>query len=247
MSDTKSTSDTAEYQCLRIPQNQIANPRPPLPNSKATFYDLTNWGNVVNVVAKAKVFETAEFLKVLDLTNGSGDSVVPHNEAFPLREGKTYSLRVFQIVPAKPEASKWDAHDIELSAFSEQIGILKERQRVVGKYDVLTYVIKVAGLSSTERTAIELSAIPANQSQVLLSSIHLPVTIVAPSVLARIVRGLVIAASLALTFVPMIWTTPVSGHSWERVLPFLGILGFTISLVGWGRMLKAIGLSKGKG
>lgn len=210
------------------------------------FEEVTNWGNVVSVIGKAKVFEMAEFLKVLDLKDGSGRIVKPRKGGFALSEGKTYSLRILQIVPAKPEASKWDPHDIELRAFSEQIKILRAHQRAVGKYDVLTYVIKVASLSAEERTAMELSSIPVNPGQVMLSSVYVPITIMAPSIPAKLVRATGVILSLAVTFVPMVWTNPLTGSVWEKILPFVGILGFTISLVGWHRLQEAIGLARGK-
>ncbi len=203
------------------------------------FSDLTNWGNVVDAVGQTPSFERAEFIKILDLVNGSGKTISPHNEAYSLKDDKTYTLRVFQIIPNAGQ-SRGEPHDIELRTFSDQIRILRQRQRAVGKYDVLTYVLKVSGLAAGERTAVELVAIPVDAQKHTMTGLYLPVAAETPSLRSRIGRLVAVITSLALTFVPIVLDT----GTWGTTISFIGVIGFVLSIVGWRPLFKMLGLFK---
>lgn len=205
----------------------------------ADFSDLTNWGNVVDAVGQTKHFERAEFIKILDVIDSSERAISPQKGAYSLGDGKTYTLRVFQIIPNAGE-SRGEPHDIELRAFSDQIQILRQRQRAVGKYDVLTWVLKVSGLPSGERTALELVAIPSESYKYIMTGLYLPVIVAAPSLLSTVGRVAFVLASLALIFLPNILGT----GTWNSALSFVGMIAFVFSIVGWRPLLKILGLFK---
>ncbi|MBA7698753.1 hypothetical protein ES703_107435 [subsurface metagenome] len=205
------------------------------------FSDLTNWGNVVDAVGQTKNFERAEFIKILDLIDSLGCAISPRKEAYSLKDGKTYTLRVFQIIPNAGE-SRGEPHDIELRAFSDQIQVLRQRQRAVGKYDVLTWVLKVSGLASGERTALELVTIPSESHKHIMTGLYLPVFVAAPSLMSVVSRVVFALVGLALIFLPII----LGPGTWESALSFVGMIAFVLSIAGWRPLLKILGLFKDK-
>jgi len=126
--------------------------------------DLTEWGNTVAAVARAKIFSRVEFLNVTGLFSLTGEPAQVYAEHFVVRPATVYQLRVFQGVPV-PGDEVLEPHDIEIQTFTDHIVQLRARQRAVGKYDMLNFVLKTKRLAPRERSAIEIPLVPNRNGQ----------------------------------------------------------------------------------
>lgn len=201
---------------------------------ETSFDDLSNWGNVLDTVASADIFKGVEFLKILEVLDSSLAQIKPVSGIFGLRDGVTYRMKIFQMIP-NPTGSHSQPHDIELNSFSDHIQILRRRQKAVGKYDLLTYVFRVSGVPAGEQTALEISPITEQANTPLnFLNLYLPVSVDRPSGFKVLLRLLVLLASLGLIFIPLF------NHVYEPPVFAIGIIAFVLSLVGWENLMKEV-------
>src|SRR6266536_603917 len=126
---------------------------PEFPTASAD--DLAAWGNVVAAVATADIYEKVDFLKIVGLSAADEQEVRVRGERYELTANTVYTLRVFQTMPNFGDG-RVAPHDLVLKTFPEHIALLRPRQRAVGKYDMLTFVLKVLDLPSGDHTPIEI-------------------------------------------------------------------------------------------
>lgn len=163
------------------------------------------WGNVVSAVATASIFHRVEFLKIMGIFSVDDRPASISDEAFVLAPDSVYNLKVIQYVPSPGQRGQdtIPPHPIELTTFPTHIIALRSKQQAVGKYDRLTFAIRVKSLPPGERTEMEVPHIPdaANDGQ-YRTSLYLPVK-VAPAGRLRAVFALaVLAISLFFMFKP---------------------------------------------
>jgi hypothetical protein len=206
---------------------------------RTEFQNLRNWGDVLNLLAGSQVFQNVEFLKMLDVKEGLEKDVAPRFGAYELRRGRTYTLRVFQIVPnPSPGSSSSYPHDIQLNSFSEQIQILRRPQRAVGKYDVLSFVFKVADVPYGEQTALELRQLAPEESVAAAvrnpvggaGGFYIPIVIQPPSAAERAIRLTGLVVGLLLIFVPIL-----SGID-APIAVSVGTISFILTVAGWRQL-----------
>jgi hypothetical protein len=159
--------------------------------STASADDLSMWGNVVAAVGSAAIYEKVDFLKIVNLSTNDGRRQAQLVEGgFAVTSNTVYALRVFQIMPNFGDG-KVIPHDIMLNTYKDHVASLRARQRAVGKYDMLTFDIKVLDLPANERTSIDLAHDPSYEPGAYASSsIYIPL-VVRP-------RGYVVSATLLL-------------------------------------------------
>jgi hypothetical protein len=191
---------------------------------RADYDNLTNWGNVLDEAARASIFRGFEFLKIIDLQE-SGRKLNPIEGRYEIRSNRTYTLRVFQIIPNFQD-STIRPHDIELNAFAEQIQILRRRQSAVGKYDILTFIFRPSRLRPADQTALELVPVHDGLPQAQFQRLYIPVRMKADKA-QSVARGVGVLAGIALVFLPLFF-----GVQDRPLTGYLGLMLFILSLTG---------------
>jgi hypothetical protein len=186
--------------------------------------DLDSWSNILDEVSQASVFQGVEFLKLIEISAGN-EKLSAVGDGYRLKLGKTYRLKVFQIVPNPKE--QLQVHDIELNALQGQMQILRRRQTAVGKYDILTYLFRPTRVRRGDKTGLELVPVqdrsgPRSQFQRL----YIPIEI-ARDRTRSIFQVIGITVSLILIFVPLYFGVR------DNPLPgYLGLIIFFLALTG---------------
>lgn len=203
-----------------------------LPRADAS--DLTAWGNAIAAIATAPVFFGIEFLKIVGLYGSDGKSKPISHESFVVRPNTVYTLRVWQQIAEPPEIVV-PFHSVEVKTFPDHIIALRYRQQAVGKYDMLTFVLRVLTLDRGERTAIEIPHIPdAATEGKALTSIYLPLTVSAASPARLGVMITLLLISLAFIFFPSI------GHLPKEVIRNVATIIFVLTIAGPSRTLTSL-------
>ncbi|MFI7383963.1 hypothetical protein [Streptomyces sp. NPDC049813] len=196
--------------------------------------DLTAWGNAISAIATAPVYEGIEFLKVVGLFGPDGKAAGVRAESFLVQSNTVYSLRVFQHVP-RPGVGTIPSHSIEVNTFDAHVTALRSRQQAVGKYDMLTFVLRVLHLSPGERTSMEIPHRPdAATTNNALTSLYLPLTVTNPEPARFIAMLCLILACAALMFWPHVGRLP------EDVVRNVATVIFVLTLTGPTRTLSTV-------
>jgi hypothetical protein len=197
--------------------------------------NLSHWGNVVGAVATATIYEKIDFLKIVDLSTADGSAAAPVlDEAFRVSPNTVYVLRVFQTIPNFGDGSVIP-HDIRLLTFTDHIASLRARQRAVGKYDMLSYVLKVLDLPSNEHTSIEVAHDPEYEEGTYASgSIYIPLKVRPSSYLLPVLRIGVAAGALLFVFKPTL--VPAD----EQLVRSAANVIFVLVVAGTARTLQAL-------
>jgi hypothetical protein len=195
------------------------------------------WGNAVSAVATAPIYHKVEFLKVMGIYDLDGARAEIKDEAFSLAPDVVYNVQVIQFVPA-PGPPGQDAiapHPIELTTFRDHIIALRPKQQAVGKYDRLTFTIRVGSLRSRERTAVEIPHSPdAAIGGTHLTSLYLPVKIRQSEVRRALVAVAILVIALFFMF------RPALGSLSPDVVRNVATVVFVLTLSGPSRTLSAL-------
>jgi len=204
--------------------------------TKESAEDLTAWGNSVAAVTTANIYERAEFLKILGLFDLKDRPSAVHEEHYVVRSNTVYQLRVFQYVPVPGTAPTVTPHDIDLATFSDHFVQLRPKQRAVGKYDMLIFVLKTRRLPPRERSAIEIPHNPAPEGSGVYApgALYLPVITTGRSPYAVLVWILILIACLVGMFKPSIY------HGDETVVRNLATVILILVISGWRTTLDAL-------
>lgn len=198
--------------------------------------DFAAWGNSVEAVTIAPIYERAEFLKVLGLFDLEGRGSPVADEHFVIHSNTVYQLRVFQYVPAPPGTHVIAPHDIEVVTFTDHFVQLRPKQRAVGLYDTLIFVLKSRRLPPKERSAIEIphNPAPAGSGSYAPGALYLPVITTGRSPAITILWILVLVACLVGMFVPSVY------HANDTVVRNLATVIFVLVVSGWRTTLDAL-------
>jgi hypothetical protein len=197
--------------------------------------DLTHWGNVVGAVATAAVYEKVDFLKVVDLrTSHHKRKAALVNDRYEVAPNTVYTLLVFQTMPNFGDGIV-EPHDVNLLTFPGHVASLRNRQRAVGKYDMLTFDLKVLDLPPNERTSIEVAYDPSCQLGVYdSSSLHIPLMVRQRRTAGSILRYTFACIALVLLFLPML--VPAD----TQIVRNVATVGLVLAIAGAGRTLQAL-------
>jgi hypothetical protein len=202
--------------------------------------DLTAWGNAVSAIATAPVYSDVEFLKIVGLVSSKNKAATVVRESYVAKSDSVYTLQVFQHVPNPTPTSpgipaRIPPHSIELNTFPEHIIALRSKQQAVGKYDMLTFVLKTLALHPGDRTAMEIPHVPdAATSSSALTSLYIPVTFKAKSRILTIIAFAIAGASLYLMFEPHL------GSLSTEVVRNLATVVFVLTVAGPSRLFASI-------
>jgi hypothetical protein len=196
--------------------------------------DLTHWGNVVQAVATASVYEKVDFLRVVDLRAVDSTPAPVVDEQYQVSPNTVYLLRVFQQVPNFGDGLV-TPHDLELRAFPDDVASLRSRQRAVGKYDMLTFVLRVLDLRPNDRTSIEIEHERTDErGEDASTSLYIPLIVVPRSRLVDVARLAAIVALVILIFRPDF----LPGE--EEVVRNVATVLFVLFVAGLSRTLSAL-------
>lgn len=194
------------------------------------------WGNCISAIATAPCYLRIEFLKIVDFTTASGESVGIQNEAYTVHANAVYQLELFQYIPNPGPANEAiPSHDIELTWFEGHLTPLRSKLPAVGKYDSLTFDIKVLDLNPGERTSLEIRHIPDIAStRSANTALYLPLE-VAESGRGKMVAALVLGLiSLFFMFKPSLGSLP------PEIVRNVATVVFVLTLSGPSRALSTI-------
>lgn len=190
--------------------------------------DLTAWGAATSAVASADIFNRVEFLKVLGMFDLDNNPCPVANESFLVRPNTVYQLRVFQTIPRPDSAGTTHPHDIEIECFEDHVVQLRARQRAVGKYDMLNFVLKTRRLPPQERSALQIPLRPDHiKGNFAPSSLYIPLTATGRSARAVLLWTLAVAATLLLMFKPSL--VPLDEDTVRNIATVI----FVLLISGW--------------
>jgi hypothetical protein len=126
-------------------------------------------------------------------------------------------------------------HDITLHTVSDHVASLRSRRRAVGKYDMLTFVLKVLRLPTNERTSIEIAHEATYQPGAYASgSLYIPLIVRPSGYLRPLVRMAAAAVALVLVFKPDV--VPAD----QQLVRNLANVLFILVIAGANRTLEAM-------
>jgi hypothetical protein len=196
---------------------------------------LSDWGNTVSAVTTSATFRQVEFLKVLGLFDLQGRAAPVVDESFVVKPNTVYQLRVFQTIPAFDPASDLTPHDIDVRTFSDHFVLLRPKQRAVGKYDMLNFVLKTRSISPRERSAIEIPHSPHHGQGIYApNALYMPVVTEGRSALA--VASYLGAALVAVLLMFKPDLVPADGATIRNVATIF----FVLLVSGWANTAHAL-------
>ncbi|NKC16056.1 MAG: hypothetical protein GKR94_28800 [Gammaproteobacteria bacterium] len=190
----------------------------------------SRWMNLLASLRDVSHFENVEFLRVLGVQPLSKQLNDPRidNGAFVLRENSTYKLDVVQYVP-KGRSHRVEPNDVEVKCDGRVVEAIRGRQRAVGKYDVLSFVIRVNPLKETAFSFFDIEhAASPKHAQNIEPRIHFPIQVERSP--ERLVGRVMVASLFAgLYFLPQIPSFIAASAS--DIVRDLAVVGFAVSLV----------------
>ena len=198
--------------------------------------DQEAWGNCISAIATAPSYLRIEFLKIVDFTTASGESARVSHEAYMVRSNSIYQLELFQYIPNPGPANEViPPHEIELTWFEGHLTPLRSKLPAVGKYDSLTFDIKVLDLKPGERTSMEIRHIPDIAStRSAKTSLYLPLEI-GPSGRGKLFGAVLLGvASLFFMFKPKL------GSLSPEIVRNVATVIFVLTFSGPSRALSTI-------
>jgi hypothetical protein len=203
---------------------------------RAKANDSAAWGNSVGAVTTAPIFEKAEFLDVLGLFDLKNRPSPVQDEHYVIRSNTVYQLRVFQYIPTPGVPPVVPPHDINAATFTDHFVQLRPKQRAVGLYDELIFVLKSRRLPPKERSAIEITHDPApyGTGSYAPGALYIPVITTGRSPAMTTFWLLLLAASLAGMFAPQ--TYPGD----NAVVRNLATVIFVLIVTGWRTTMDAL-------
>jgi hypothetical protein len=194
------------------------------------------WGNSVEAVTIAPIYERAEFLQVLGLFNLNEEASSVSDENYVIRSNTVYQLRVFQYVPVPGNPPSATPHDIDVATFPDHFVQLRKTQRAVGLYDELIFSLKSKRLPPKERSSIEITHNPAPEGtgSYAPGTLYIPIITTGRSPALTLTWVLVLIACLVGMFTPQIYR----GN--DTVVRNLATVIFVLIVSGWRTTLDAL-------
>lgn len=192
--------------------------------------EFEQWGNVLTAIKDIKFYEDVEFIKLVDVKSerDEAEKVPVENSAFSLTEEKDYVLRVFQYIP-KRNKTKTTVRDIQILVDENYIIPIRQKHRAVGKYDVLTFLIRTNLRSGGNWSFIDIEHLAkADAISVVEPKLHFPVFI--KKAWKRSLK--VISASIIFFFI-YVFSGLLSEFIRldDRTIKDISLIGFAVSLV----------------
>ncbi len=165
--------------------------------------EFEQWGNVLSVIENIKLYEDVEFIKLVNIIDMKNevDKAKFKNGTIRLKEGRDFRVRILQYISKRSE-EKPATRDIRILLDDSYIAPIRIEQRAVGKYDVLTYIIRTNPGSGNKRTFIDIEHLAKEEADYSIEpKLHLPVHIIKSSK-RFIIRVLLFILVLSLYYAP---------------------------------------------
>lgn len=207
-------------------------------NSKATepsARDNERWANLLSMIRDIDFYVDSEFLRIIRVSEqGWPDRRAPvKDHSFLLKRSLNYEIVVAQYRPGGLKTQS-EPRDIELKCDDKNIISVRPLQRAVGKYDILSFVLRVEGDTKIKKSFFDLKFTPAGKSVPYVNPlIQVPVEIDSPMRLLTL-KALMTTSLAALYFFPAIWTS---------ILPPPDILGVPAKDFGHDLSLVALAVA----
>ncbi len=142
------------------------------------------WGNIISSIKDIKYndkifYDDIEFIRIVDIENAGDnhDKAKATDYAYQLLEGKDYIVRIFQNSVNRDTSNK-AIREIKISVDEQYITPVRDAQRAVGKYDVLTFAIRTNRRSGCRTSFIDINhSIKDAVAASIDPKIHLPIYI----------------------------------------------------------------------
>ena len=199
------------------------------------------WGNVISIIKDIKYkdryfYENVEFIRIVDIEQAAkgADKAQIKNNAFQLYEDKDYNIRLFQMIP-KRNANNKAIRDIQVLVDEHYLNSARDEQRAVGKYDVLSFVIRTLRRSGGRKSFIDIKhVVKDDAASAIEPKVHLPIFI-KKSARWTIVSFAIIFAFFIVYISPKLITNLVSLD--ERAIKDMSIITITLAI---GKFLREI-------
>ncbi len=190
--------------------------------------ELERWGNIISIIKNIKFYENVEFIKILDIVpmkKRDEEVQVKENYLFVQEDGD-YKLRIFQLKP-KGSVERIEPKDIEVRSDDKYISVIRNKQRAVGKYDVLSFVFRVHAGSGGQRSYLDVLHAPKTEAaQYIAPTLYLPVAIQGKRKL-MVIR--ILFAFVLVSF--YLFPEAISFISDHRIVKDFAMVLFTISVI----------------
>lgn len=203
----------------------------------ASSSDLEAWGNLAGAVTAAAVFADTEFLKIVSLEDSAGAEAPIQNNGFLVNPKETYRLKVFQTVP-NPSGAPLKTHSIKCNSLGDDIEFLRDELQAVGKYDMLTFVLRPVRSRIRSTSALEIPFNPDASAAVpqVRSALFIPLTFAAPSPTQKALFCVAALIALFALFYPQILPAWIPVNVTSNV----AMLALVVLLTGPANALQSI-------
>ncbi len=162
----------------------LSNFNPDIMNNNKEYDDgiekeCEQWGNIITFIKEIKFYQNVEFIKIIDTYDVKCPDKkvnIEHN-ALVVTEGKDYHLRILQITKRLIEVNE-SPRDIALKTDNKYISLIRDRQRAVGKYDILIFMFRINPWSGNTRSFIDIiHEVETEAEQYTEPTLHIPIKI----------------------------------------------------------------------
>ncbi len=122
------------------------------------------WTNVISSVKDIDLYENVEFIKIVDVTSmkDQPEKAQIGKNSLIVKEARDYKLRLLQYNPKKGKENTAPT-DIKLKSDGKYINIIRDQQRAVGKYDILTFIFRVNSDSGGNSSFLDIELAPKHE------------------------------------------------------------------------------------
>lgn len=107
------------------------------------YKDLETFRNTIDLIKNIKFFESVIFTKIIYIrvkNTTNAPNVV--NGAYNLKEDTDYEISIYQTAPMLTYNKDELPNDISINVDSKYISVIKGKQRIVGKYDIINLIFR---------------------------------------------------------------------------------------------------------
>ena len=219
-----------------------------IPNQPVQGENLQIWSNLITQIGRFNCYKDFSFLNILHLIDSNGNKAMIKKDetgkfSFLLKTNELYYLEVMQHIPWEIETTESieTPYNIELKAEIDEVKVLRKVQRVVGKYDLMRFIIKTPSGFEDKKSFLELE----NQQGGDLLKYDIPTLFIPiwirPSKFVQTIRALQVVLSI-LAIIGFIGSESISKiflleSDWVRGTALLLLI---ISSKNWNEMTKEI-------